>query len=204
MSAPGAAVWKGVGELRVHDGKERTGALVVVGALEHLLAHGVDVDDRGVGGLGASAGQGGDGADLGDLGGAHLAEEEVLEVKVVGEAVGDGLGGVDGRAAADGEDEVHALLLAELDALLDQGEARVGHDAVHLDVLDALGCQALLDAGEKAGVADVVAAPVDEGLVAAELLDQAAGLLLGLLAKHDLGRNEILKVNHAKQIPSLL
>ena len=185
-----------VGELGVHDGKERAGALVVVRALEDLLAHRVDVDDGGVGGLRAGAGERGDGAELGDLVGGHLVEEEVLQVEVVSEAVGDRLGGVDGRAATDGEDEVHALATAELHALLHERQARVGHDAVELDVGDAGLVHALLDAVEKPGVADVVAAPVDEGLRAAELLDEPTGLALGVLAEDDLGRDQVLKVNH--------
>ena len=199
MSAPGGGRLEGrqrVGELGVHDREERARALVVVGALEDLLAHRVDVDDGGVGGLRAGAGERGDGTELGDLVGGHLVEEEVLELEVVGQAVSDGLGGVDGRAATDGEDEVDALATAELDALLHERQARVGDDAVELDVAHAGLVHALLDAVEQAGVADVVAAPVDEGLGAAALLDQATGLALGVLAEDDLGRDQVLKVNH--------
>jgi len=72
---------------------------------------------------------------------------------------------------------------AEFDALLDKRETRVGHDAVKLDVCHTLLDKALLDAGEKTGVTNVAASPVDEGLVATELLDETTGLQLGVLTE---------------------
>ena len=185
-----------IGELGVHDGKEGPPALAVVRVLEHPVPERVDVHDRGVRGLRAGAGERGDGAERGDPVGAHLVHEEVLEVEVVGEAVGDGLRGIDHGPAADGEDEVDALAPAELDAALCERETRVGHDAAEFHVLDALLGEALLDAGEKAGVAHMAASPVDEDLVAAELLDETARLQLGVPAEDHLGWDEVFEVDH--------
>ena len=111
----------------------------------------------------------------------------------LGQAVGDGLAGVDDRAAADGQQEVHAAGLGQLDALAHLGQMRVRHNAAQLHVEDTGLVQRLLDAVQHAGTHGALAAVVDQHAGAAELLHQGTDLFDGTLAKFDLGRGVIGK-----------
>src|SRR5699024_10129503 len=125
---------QGIGELGVHHGEPAPAVAAVVAPLEHALVLG---DDRGVAHLAAGGGDGEHRPDGGAAGGGVLPVEQVTYVKVVGEAVADGLGGVDDAAAPHGQDEVHALFFAQVDALVHQGQEGVGHHAAQGHIGDA-------------------------------------------------------------------
>ena len=116
----------------VHDGKLRAREVVRVAELHVAVLVG---DDRRLAHLAAG---GGDGQHTGH--GQHLrrrgfAKIEVPDVALVGYAVADALGRVDDAAATDGEQEVDALLAAQLDTLLSQRQTRIGHHAAERNVL---------------------------------------------------------------------
>ena len=118
------------------------------------------------------------------------------------EADRDGLGRVDGRSAADGEQEVDAFRPAELDALEHERHARVGHHAVEVDERDAGSLEARVDAVEQPGGLHVVAAPVDEGARAAEAGDELAEAVLPAGLHHESGGHVEHEVVH-KGLPFL-
>ena len=71
----------------------------------------------------------------------YAALVEIPEIPIVQGARGDGLGRIDGGAAAHGQDEIHTLFAAERDALAHQAAAGVGLDAAQGDKTDARGLE---------------------------------------------------------------
>ena len=147
MSVTPAAVWhvghagRGLvggqreGELGVHD---RELGAVEVGGQAALEAELVVADDTGVARLGAGGGNREDAGDgglaLGD--GRRPLGKEVPDVALVGHAERYCLGGVDGRSAAHGEDDVRPERARGGDALAHVVDARVGSRAPELLVRD--------------------------------------------------------------------
>ena len=153
-------------------------------------------DDAAVAAL-AAGGRDGQHRAHGEGGGdGSLAGEEVPEVPVVAHAHADGLGGIDDAAAAQGQQEVHALLAAKLDALIHLAAAGVGLDAGQLHIR-----QLCLGQGGGDGVIGAVflhgAAAVDQQhLAAAEAAHQCAGVFLLPVAEGKEGGSIEGKVIH--------
>ena len=105
-AAGGLIGGEGAGVPGVHDGEHGTVDVAFDVAPFQVLP--LQGDDGGVGGLAAGGGQGQHHAHGHGLF-RRLFGVEVPEVPVVGHAHADGLGGVDGAAAAHGQDEVHPL-----------------------------------------------------------------------------------------------
>ena len=183
-----------LGQDGVHDRELRADA---VGLRGGLLEGGLVGDDRVGGALAAGGGQGQHDAD-GQGGLGRFAGEEVPEVPVVGHAHGDGLGGVDDAAAADGDHEIDLLLTRELDALIDQPAAGVGLDAAELDGAQALGEDGVAHAVEQPGLLGGLAAVDEHHAAAAELLDILAGLVLAVAAENEIGGAVEIKVIHRR------
>ena len=175
---------KGVCELRIHDGEAGADAVVVAGGfdLERVV-----VQHAARGALAAGGGDGNNGADGHHDGRVLGAQEVIPHVAVIESADADALGGVDDAAAADGEQEVDALALDDLDALAHVLHAGVGLSAAEVNGGDALVLDVLADA-VKEPAADHAAAAVDyEDLGRALLGAELADILLLVLAEHELG-----------------
>lgn len=180
------------GQLRVEQGE--TGS--EEGVAEALLVEPPFVgDDRNGAGLASCGGKGEDHADGKGLAGFGPAFEKVPEGPVGGHAEGDGLGRVDDAAAADGQNEVHPFPAAEGDALLDEGEPRIGLDTSQLNDVDAGLSQACDDAVEKAAPLDAPSAVVEEHLTCQGGRLGADGLL-GTSSENDLGGVLKGKITH--------
>jgi hypothetical protein len=167
----------GVGELGVDDGDVRGD--LEVGDRE-LDALGVVGDDREGRDLGRGARRGADGAEVGL--GAQLGQAEDLAHVLeggLGVLVLDphGLRGVDGAAAADGDDPVGAELLHRGSALHDGLDGGVALDALEQRDLHARGLEVCLDVLQEAAGAHAVAAGDDDGLGALEVLHLVARAL---------------------------
>ena len=167
----------GVGELGVHDGDVRRD--LEVGDRE-LDALGVVRDDREGRDLGGGAGGGGDGAEVGL--GAQLGQAKDLAHVLeggLGVLVLDphGLGRVDGRAAADGDDPVGLELGHDRGAVHDGLDGRVGLDALDELDLEASLLEVRLDVLQEAAATHGAAAGDDHGLGALEVLDLVASAL---------------------------
>ena len=167
----------GVGELGVDDGD--IGGDVEVGqrVLDALLVVG---DDGERGDLGGGAGGGGDGAEAGLLTQLREAERHdgLLEglLRILIEQP-HGLGGIDGRATADGDDPIGAELGHGLGATLDGLHGRIGLDALEDLDLEAGLFQIGLDILQKAATAHGAAAGHDHGAGALEVLHLVASAL---------------------------
>ena len=110
-----------------------------------------------------------------------FSSEEIPEISAIGDAHADSLGGVDDAAAADGQQEIHAFLPGQFNALVHLAAAGIGLDAPQL----APGNTSLFQR-DGSGVISAVfphgaAACHQKDLAAAKLTDQrahAAGLSL--------------------------
>ncbi len=192
-SAGGLVVRQRHGELRVHDGEFGPGEVAAVTALDLALLFG---DHGGVAHLAARGGEGQYHAQ-GQAGrGLALVVVEVPDVALVGHAVANGLGGVDRAAAAHGQQEVNALLLAQRDALVHQAQPRVRHRAAQRDIGDAGFIQRVRDLLQKPRAHHAAAAVVDQHLAAAEFPDQLRNPGLRVPAKDHLGGGVVLEIKH--------
>ena len=70
-----------------------------------------------------------------------FAAVEIPEVTLVHHACGNRLGGIDGAAAAHGQNEVHALPAADFNALVHQAASGVRLHAAQFQPCDAFGVQ---------------------------------------------------------------
>ena len=182
-------------ELGVHD-RELGAAVIGVAAL--LDAQLLVGDHAAVAHLGAGGCDGEHHADGRAARGLADARVEVPGIAAAGEAVADGLGGIDDRAAAHGEDEVHALGARELEALVDEREARVGHNAAQLDVGKARLVEGGTHAVDKSRAHSRLPAKMHEHLGGAELLGELARLALGTKTELDLRGRVIGEAVHRK------
>ena len=138
---------KSVGELGVHYRKFALAVVAVERALEHILVIG---DNRAVAHFAAGGRYGKHGSHRSAALADGLADVKVPHVAVIFESRTDGLAGVDDAAAADGKDEVNAFLFAQVDALIDEGEMRIGDDAAKLDMRDVRRVEGRFDLVEQA------------------------------------------------------
>ena len=127
----------GVGELGVNDGDIRGDVEVGQRVLDAL---GVVGDDGEGSDLGSGTGGGGNGAEVSLL--TQLGEAERLDDVIeglLGILIEDphGLSGIDGRAAADGDNPVGLELAHGLGALHDRLDGRIGLDALEQFDLEA-------------------------------------------------------------------
>ena len=125
---------QGKGTAGVHDGE--FGTAEVVGVTDLVVAVLVGDDAR----IAHLAAGGRDGQHAGDRQAGfrfRLAGIDVPHFAVERHAIGDCLQGIDDAAAADGQQEIDALAAAQFDALVDLGQARIGHDTAQLDHFQA-------------------------------------------------------------------
>ena len=154
-------VGEGEGELRVHDGEAGAAEVVVIPPLHHPLVLG---DHAAVAHLAARRRDGEHRTHRHTRRGPAGVVVEVPHVPLVGQAVADGLRGVDRAAAPHGQEEVHPLPAAQLDPLTDQGQPGIGHHAPQLHIGDPLPLQRGLDPVQQAGADHAAAAVVDQDL----------------------------------------
>ena len=125
-----------------------------------------------------------------------LAAVEVPEVAVVARAVGDGLRGVNRGAAAHRQHEVHAVFLAQADALIHQVAAGIGLHAAQLEVPDARSVQRGDHLREQAAAHDAAAAVDNQRAAAAKFTDELANLVLAVPAEDKLCGGTEFKIQH--------
>lgn len=94
------------------------------------------------------------------------------------------------------EDEVNALFFAQVDALIDEGQMRIGDDAAELDVRDTRRIEGRFDLIEQAAAARALAAEMNQNLFAALRADEIADLPLGVTAEIDVGGRVKFKIAH--------
>ena len=116
-------------------------------------------------------------------------------------AVGDGLRGVDHRAAAHGQHPVHAVFLAQRDALAHQADLRVGTHAAQLHVLDAGLLERCAHAVDEARLDGALPAIVQQHLTRAALGQHGADLAFGVVAEHEMRWGNELEVFHGNRLP---
>ena len=167
----------GVGELGVDDGDIRGDVEVGQRVLDAL---GVVGDDGEGGNLGSGTGGRGDGAEVSLL--TQLGEAERLDDVIeglLGILVEDphGLSGIDGRAAADGDNPVRLELAHGLGALHDRLDGRIGLDALEQLDLEAAFLKVGLNVLQEPAAAHRAAARNDDGLLALEVLHLVASAL---------------------------
>ena len=167
----------GVGELGVDDGDIRGDVEVGQRVLDAL---GVVGNDGERGDLGSGAGGRGDGAEMSLL--TQLREAERLDDVIeglLGILVEDphGLSGIDGRAAADGDNPVGLELAHGLGALHDRLDGRIGLDALEQLDLETAFLKVVLDVLQEPAAAHRAAARNDDGLLALEVLHLVASAL---------------------------
>ena len=179
-------------QLGIHDREARIDRLVVDVALQIAFFLG---DDRAEAGFAARGGQRQNRADRQRRGRRAAADVEVPDVVVDDRAHRDRLGRIDHAAAADRQNEVELLLLADPDAFVDQAEARVRLDPAEFDPRDAGGAERRLDAIEQAGSLHAAAAEVQQDPLGAGG-GFGADAVFGAAAEHDLGRIAEVKVVH--------
>ena len=178
---------QGEGADRVHDGELGPAQLVGIAQL-HVAV--LVRDDAGFAHLAAR------GRDREVALRRGLAQVEVPDFAVIRDAAGDGLGRVDDGTAADGEDEIHALLAAQVDALVDEGQPRVRNDPAQADEVHAAVAEQAADLVQQAGLLGALTAVMDQHLVTAVLLHESGHFFLGLLPEHDFGRGVIDEISH--------
>ena len=199
-SASGRLVGRqGVGELRIVDGEGRAGQIAAQAALDAAVLH--VGDDGGVAAFGTGRREGEHNAEGQGRLGLLLAGIKVPHIALVGDADGRGLGGVDGGAAADGQQEVDVFLPAKLDGLAHEGEARIGLHAAHFKQLDAGGLHTGHHSIVQAAALDGAAAVLHQHALGAKVLQKLAHLLFGVPAEHDAGRRAVNKVSHGSIPP---
>ena len=186
---------QGVGQGGVQDGKNRVGQ---VGVIAVLLPGGPVGDHRGPVHLTAGGGDGQDGAQGdGVLGLLPVHEEGLPEVPVGPGTHGDGLGAVDDAAAAYGQDEVDAVGLAQVDALVDLFGPGVGHDPSQLHHVLAGLCQGSQDTVIEAAGLDAAPAVDQQDLLPypCQLLRQLGHGLLAEVDSDGVIKSEIIHTN---------
>ena len=113
-----------VGELGVHEGEH--GAAEIGVASEFVV--GCDLvacDDAGVAHLASGGGQCENHTHRGTCLRYGLSAVEVPDISVIGDTVGNALGAVDHRAAADRKNEIHILFPADFDSLSGKAQTRI-------------------------------------------------------------------------------
>ena len=198
-AAGGLIIRQSHGQFGIHDGELRAADIVVIAALDAALLFG---DDGGIAHFAAGSGDGQHHADGQTALGLALVIVEIPDVAVHAHAVADGLGRVDDAAAADGKDEVNAFLFAQVDALIDEGEMRVGDDAAKLDMRDVRRVEGRFDLVEQAAAARALTAEMNQNLFAALRADEVADLLMGIFAEIDVGRGVIAEIAHEEKTSS--
>ena len=179
----------------IHHGDDRDIVGVHANELALLLHVGDDVVD---GDLGGGAGGGGDGDDghAGVLGGSYTLQRTNVGELGVGDDDADGLGGVHGRAAADGHDAISLGCLEGRDTALDVLDGGVGLDVREDGVGDGGGIQKVGDLGGHTEL-DEVGVGGDEGLGKAAGLDlidnggDGTRAVVGGLVEHELVHSDI-------------
>ena len=129
---------QGESEFGVH---ERHDGAVEIGVAAAFKVLGIVADDTGIGGLGARCGEGEHTGDVYALCRRGALAEEIPDIAVVGDAQGNGLGAVDGAAAAYRQNQVDVCLACDAQALANRGNLGVGAYAAELHVCDARGVE---------------------------------------------------------------
>ena len=189
---------QGHGQFGVHDGELRAADVVVIAALDAAFFLG---DDGGVAHLASGSGDGQDDADRQAAGGAARVVIQRPDIAVHAHAVADRLCRVNDASAADGKDEIDAFLAAKLDALIDEGQMRIRHDAAELNMRNACRVQRRLNLIEQTAAACALSAVMDQNLLAALSADKLTDLILRSTAKIDVSRGIVTEIAHFKYSP---
>ena len=176
---------KGERQLGIHDGKH---------GAQHLGRAQTDLDEalaaRDDGIARALATGGGNGEHHAHLEGTlhgDVKAVEIPEVAVVAHAGGYGLGGVDDRTAAHGQQEVDVLAASQTDALIHLVVERIGLHAAQRDASQA-SLEKLVGQLPEQAAAHHVALPVDHQHAGGTIRPaQRTGLLLGAPPEYELG-----------------
>ena len=173
-----------IGQLRVHDGK--FGAVQIRG--QAALAPGGKVGQHGgIAGLAARRGNREDDAHRQRRGRNALAAPVFPDVHGgVGGADGNGLGGVNGGAAAHGQNEIRLKFDGGADAVLRVVQGRIRFRASEGLVGQSRGIQQPADLLQQAAFLNAAAAIDDENAVSPVFADIVSGTALGILAENDL------------------
>ena len=185
-------------ELGVHERQLR--ALIVAG-VTGLHAQLVVADDGVLRRLAAGCRNGEHHGDGQHFGVRVFLGDELPHVVIDAGAVGDGLRGVDDRAATHGKHPVHIVLLAQGDALAHQADLGVGAHAAQLHVLDAGLLERCAHAVDEARLDGALPAIVQQHLMRATLGQHGADLAFGVVAEHEMRRGNELEVFHGNRLP---
>ncbi len=167
-AACGLIIRQSHGKIRVHDSELGTAEIGVIATLLHALFLG---DNGRITHLAAGCRQSEDDAD-GEAGlRLTLLRIEVPDIAFVGNAITHGLGRIDGTSAADGEDEVNAFLLAELDAFVDQAKTGIGNRAAEAYIGDSSRIQGIRHLLHEAGTDHAATAIMDQNLLTTEFFN---------------------------------
>ena len=123
------------------------------------------------------------------------------DVAVHAHAVTNRLCRVDDASAADSENEIDALSAAKLDALIDERQVRIRHDAAELNMRNACRIQRRLNLIEQTAAACALSAVMNQDLLAALSADEFADPVLRPTAKIDVGRRIVAEVAHIWNSP---
>ena len=189
---------QGEEQLRVHDGDQRpqVWAAVAILALAFLVG-----DDGVSAGLAACRGNREDDSHRQRLPDGQPLLINLPDIPLVVHAHGDGLGGVDGAAAAHRQDQVNLFLPAQRDALVHQGQPGVGLDAAQFHKIDARLFQRRSHLVIQPAPLDAAAAVVQQHLLRVRL-EELPDLPLGAPPEHHARRGVKLKILH-RNPPSL-
>ena len=113
---------------------------------------------------------------------------EIPEIPGVEGAKGDGLSGIDGRTATDGEDKIDLIIAGYRKGIIYTLSSRIGLDATIFDEANSRSGQRTLDLVEEAGVADTIRAIDDHHHSGAARSQGEADLLLRAAAENKLSR----------------
>ena len=185
-------------EFGVHERQLRA---LVVACVAGLHAQLVVADDGVLRSLAAGCRDGENHGDGQHIGVRVLLGDELPHVVIDAGAVGDGLRGVDNRAAAHGQHPVHAVFLAQRDTLAHQANLWIGAHAAQFHVLDASLLKRRAHAVDEARLNGALPAVVQQHLMRAALGQHGADLAFGVVAEHEMRRGNELEVFHGNRLP---
>ena len=181
------------GQLRIHDGKGRTGHIRLEAALEAVFLVGHN------GRTAHLAARGGDGHNAANgqacvrLAFAHVI---IPHVPLVGCAVSNRLGRVDNAAAAHCQHKIHLFSARQFNALADQRKPGVGHYTAKGDKGQTFSLKRGLDPVHKARAQGALPAKVYKHLAAFAGFGECTGLLLCIFAENNPGGRVVRKIVH--------
>ena len=136
--------------------------------------------------------------------GRGAGRSELPGVAACGDAHANALGGIEDRAAADRQDEVDALALAQLNAAAHHRNFRIWLHTAQLDKRQTRFKKAVLHPIEQAGGAGARPAEMHEHAVRANLLELGADILFDIASENDFGCGMDGEIQHSGVRPPFL